>query len=382
MMKKRFSVFTAALLLTLVALCDEPKKAHRAKEKIAPGVVYEQISDPAGPWEVRLIRIDKEALKKYEFRVSEAGDVCPGLESTLDAFNRAKAKKLKVIAAVNGDSYYYRDKTKLGQPRALTVVDGRFFSIGDLRSRANLFVDAADRLSIGRGSMNGSTVSIGEKSYPLVALNDILVAGYEGVDGVFAYTSDWGRLHTPAPGIAVQLKQPYLTIPGEFKGHVEGAFPVGAVSGEFSKVVLVGFGSAAEINSTPAKTTVRMNIAISPAPKNPPLKLALGAMGIIRQGEQTFFKDSGGLARHPRTFWGCGPDCVVFGVVDGRQKGWSVGMTYEEMDNLLKPYKLTNILNLDGGGSTTLVIDGKIQNKPSDGAPRRTGNHLLLIRRP
>ena len=380
-MRDSLFVFTAVLLFGLVALCDEPKKAHRTKEKIAPGVIYEQISDPAGPWEVRLIRIEKAALKKYEFRVSEAGDVCPGLESTLDAFNRAKAKKLNVIAAINGDSYYYRDKTKLGQPRALTVVDGRFFSIGDLRSRANLFVDAANNFTIGYGSMNGSTVSIGEKSYPLVALNDILVAGYEGVDGVFAYTSDWGKLLTPAPGIAVQLKQPYLTIPGEFKGHVEGAFPVGAVSGEFSKVVLVGFGSAAEINALPAKTAVHLDIKITPAPKTPPVKLALGGMGIIRQGEQTYFKDKGGLARHPRTFWGCGPEGVVFGVVDGRQKGWSVGMTYEEMDNFLKPYKLTSILNLDGGGSTTLVIDGKVQNKPSDGAPRRTGNHMLLIRR-
>ena len=116
-MRKSMSIFTVAVfLLSLAAFGDEPKKAHRTKEKIAPGVIYEQISDPVGPWEVRLIRIDKEALKKYEFRVSEAGDVCPGLESTLDAFNRAKAKKLKVIAAINGDSYYIATKRSWVSP--------------------------------------------------------------------------------------------------------------------------------------------------------------------------------------------------------------------------------------------------------------------------
>ncbi len=372
----------AAFALFNSAISDEQAAQQEAKhteKQIAPGVVLETISDPAGPWEARLVKISKGAMKDYEFKISEANDACPGLESTLDAYNRAKKRHLNVIAAINGDSYYYKDSLKLGQPRALTVVDGRFFSIGDLRSRANFFIDAAGNYSLGRGTMNGSTVTVGKKTYPLLALNDVLAAGFDGVNGVFAYTADWGGLKTPAPGIAVHLRKRPLTIPGTFKGKVKGPFAVDAVKGDFSNVVLVGFGSAAEINSAKAHTTVSLDIKADPAPLKAPLKLCLGGMGIIRQGERTFFDTD--KTRHPRTFLGFGPGGVVFGIVDGRRQGWSVGMNYEEMDRLLKPYGLTNIINLDGGGSTTLVIGGEIMNKPSDGQPRRTGNHLLLVKR-
>ena len=341
--------------------------------------IIERLDDNATTLDEGVALFGKDAMKDYEFRISEANDVCPGLESTLDAYNRAKKRHLNVIAAINGDSYYYKNSLKLGQPRALTVVDGRFFSIGDLRSRANFFIDADGNYSLGRGTMNGSTVTIGKKTYPLLALNDVLAAGYDGINGVFAYTADWGGLKTPAQGIAVHLRRRPLTIPGKFKGKVLGPFAVDAVKGDFSNVVLVGFGTAAEINSAKAHTTVNLDIKADPAPLKAPLKLCLGGMGIIRQGEKTFYDTD--KNRHPRTFLGFGPEGVVFGIVDGRRPGWSVGMNYEEMDRLLKPYRLTNIINLDGGGSTTLVIGGEILNKPSDGQPRRTGNHLLLVKR-
>lgn len=373
--------FAALFCVSLLAEENAEKKQvpQRTTKEIASGVVYETISDPAGPWEIRLVKISRNAMKKYEFKISEANDTCPGLENTLDAFNRAKSRKENVIAAINGDSYYYQNAKKLGQPRALTVVDGRFFSIGDLRSRANLFIDADNNYNVDRGSMDGSTVKIGKKTYPLLALNDILVNGYDNVNGVFAYTADWGTLSTPEQGIEIKIDAKRLTIPGKFNGKIKGEFPAGQVKGDFSKVILVGFGNAAEINKAPKKSKVALNIKLTPVPAKAPLKLSLGGMGIIRKGETTYYSTD--TARHPRTFWGEGPNCIVFGIVDGRRKGWSVGMNYEEMDTMLKPYNLTNIINLDGGGSTTLVIDGKIQNKPSDNAPRRTGNHLLLIKR-
>ena len=73
---------------------------------------------------------------------------------------------------------------------------------------------------------------------------------------------------------------------------------------------------------------------------------------------------------------------LYFVVIDGRQPGVSVGMTYPEMAALAKEYGCTDAIELDGGGSSTLWAMGKILNSPSDGKPRAIANGLILFRRP
>jgi hypothetical protein len=84
--------------------------------------------------------------------------------------------------------------------------------------------------------------------------------------------------------------------------------------------------------------------------------------------------------RHPRTAVGWGDDGrILLVVVDGRQPGWSDGMTLDELAGYLRALGATDALNLDGGGSTALVAAGRVVNRPSDSAGERAVANALLV---
>ncbi len=87
--------------------------------------------------------------------------------------------------------------------------------------------------------------------------------------------------------------------------------------------------------------------------------------------------------RHPRTMIGTRADDSIWLVtIDGRQPDLSAGMTLVELRELARRLGLTNALNLDGGGSTTMWADGRVVNSPSDAAgPRKVSDALLITRR-
>ncbi|MBM3972811.1 MAG: phosphodiester glycosidase family protein [Planctomycetes bacterium] len=88
------------------------------------------------------------------------------------------------------------------------------------------------------------------------------------------------------------------------------------------------------------------------------------------------------LVRNPRTAVGtnqAGTTLYVV-VVDGRQPGWSVGMTLPELANVLLGLGAWRAINLDGGGSSSFLHSppgaALVQNRPSDGSHRAVANHL------
>jgi len=84
--------------------------------------------------------------------------------------------------------------------------------------------------------------------------------------------------------------------------------------------------------------------------------------------------------RNPRTAIGQRADgTVLIVVIDGRQPDLSVGVTITELRKVMKALGAQSALNLDGGGSTTLVLNGLLKNSPSDRTgPRLVGDALLL----
>lgn len=70
-----------------------------------------------------------------------------------------------------------------------------------------------------------------------------------------------------------------------------------------------------------------------------------------------------------------------FFVADGRRPG-AAGMTCGEMRTLALDLGCWDAAMLDGGGSSTLWVDGAIRNQPSDGSPRTVANHVGVIYTP
>jgi hypothetical protein len=85
--------------------------------------------------------------------------------------------------------------------------------------------------------------------------------------------------------------------------------------------------------------------------------------------------------RNPRTAVGYNNHWVYLVVVDGRQKGLSMGMSFTELAKFMKELGCTDALNLDGGGSSTFWLDGKVLNSPSDKHERAVANALVLTQR-
>ncbi|MDH7603033.1 MAG: phosphodiester glycosidase family protein, partial [Armatimonadota bacterium] len=87
-------------------------------------------------------------------------------------------------------------------------------------------------------------------------------------------------------------------------------------------------------------------------------------------------------SRQPRTGAAVSADykTLILAVVDGRQPS-SRGMTANELGYLLKEFGGYNGLSFDGGGSTTMVINGVTVNSPSDGTDRRIANCLMVLDR-
>jgi exopolysaccharide biosynthesis protein len=111
-----------------------------------------------------------------------------------------------------------------------------------------------------------------------------------------------------------------------------------------------------------------------------------GGPVLVRNGKPVSAFDPGAYdagfleKRHPRTAAGLRADgSIVLVVVDGRHPASSVGMTIREMSDLMIELGCVEAINLDGGGSTTMVVKGKVVNNPSDPTGERPVSDALLV---
>ena len=85
--------------------------------------------------------------------------------------------------------------------------------------------------------------------------------------------------------------------------------------------------------------------------------------------------------RHPRTVIGVDRRGAIWLIViDGRQPAHSVGMTLPDLVRLADRLELRDALNLDGGGSTTMVVKGKVINRPSDPSGPRAVSDAIVVK--
>jgi len=116
-----------------------------------------------------------------------------------------------------------------------------------------------------------------------------------------------------------------------------------------------------------------------------------GSIVLISNGEVELPRDEQyHTDLHPRTALGWSEDAntLIIVVVDGRQPNYSEGVSLYELADIMQAYGAYMALNIDGGGSSTLVMEGEtgepiVLNSPIDqripGRERPVANHLGIF---
>jgi exopolysaccharide biosynthesis protein len=96
-------------------------------------------------------------------------------------------------------------------------------------------------------------------------------------------------------------------------------------------------------------------------------------------------------ALHPRTAIGFSAGCsdaveasecrLLVVIVDGRRPRWSIGVTTDRLARLMRRFGASEAVNLDGGASSQVIVDGTTRNRPAPGA-RRAVVSALIVRVP
>lgn len=101
---------------------------------------------------------------------------------------------------------------------------------------------------------------------------------------------------------------------------------------------------------------------------------------LLKDGKKMAIPQQWRNKKEPRTLIGSFSNGdLLFIVIDGRQKGYSNGVTLEEAQDKLLEFKVRDAYNLDGGGSSTFYYNGKVLNRPSDGRERPVASNFVLF---
>lgn len=154
--------------------------------------------------------------------------------------------------------------------------------------------------------------------------------------------------------------------------------------------VLQGIGAAATWLTTNAKPGIRLHVdepsfngsVINGGPRlvhNGRVEVNAAEDGVVHPGDPSYVY-SWAIKRNPRTMVGIdrlGRLLVV--TVDGRQPGYSEGFSLLEGADFLRSLGARDAINLDGGGSTAMAVNGRLATSPSDATGERPIGDALLI---
>lgn len=385
-----------ALLMPAAATLRSQAVDPAATRTLAPGVRYSHSVDARGPWSIHVVRIDLRRAG-VTLRAARAHDQLRGRERTSDMAKRATELGDSVLVAVNADFFDLKSGENENNQvlagewwKGLKVTDSPFDTYDNVH--AQFAMDAAGYPRIDRFILDGKAWARGTMT-PIIAVN----ANPSGApEGTALYTARFGT-STPRDTARATAEAALMRVGA--RGDTLMFVRRGAVSATSGSAipldgaVLAAYGSRVkEIQAMGDGDTVRVLLATVPRlPSGAPSALLGGWPRILQDGvnvagdaatiEGTISRNA--EVRHPRTAVAYSKDgrIVWLYVVDGRSTA-SVGMTLVEMADALRTLGAWNALNFDGGGSTTMVIEGKIVNKPSDPTgEREVGNALLVVRK-
>jgi phosphodiester glycosidase/flagellar hook capping protein FlgD len=364
------------LLATLAAAVLVAPGAPAAPRELWPGVTYENAVQftPHGPVAINVLRGPRPGgLTTLEPVVSN--DTIVGRE-TLTGMQRRLASTA-AMAGVNGDFF----ALATGRPSGMVMREGQLIAPPN-GSRASAGITTDGTLDVRRVGFTGSW-DAGAGPHVLSALNAAPKAGR-----VSLFTAAYGQATPPIAGSAAAILFPFpdaipsvgLTAPVvELRS---GSSPVPIPSGG---AVLLARNAAGSLLRQEASVGVPITVGLSFKPDWPGIVAAVGGgPQIVRQGAPVFrageaFTTNQLGQRAPRSAVGQTSDGrIVLVAVDGRQPGYSVGLTNFELAQALVRLGAATGMALDSGGSTTMAFDGTLLNRPSDGQERRISNALMF----
>jgi hypothetical protein len=278
------------------------------------------------------------------------------------------------VAGINGDLFTWKE----GLPSGMLMQDGVIHTSPN-SSRSSIGIGADGTLRVERVAMFGTWQGTGQRR-PVNGVN-------RAAGSVVLYTSAWGAA-TPAGTGTVEATLSAFPSPApatDLTGLVSQVKQNGGTPIPPNGAVLVARGAQAPRLAAEAPVGQAVTVRLTLRPDWNGVVDALGGGPlIVRNGRPVFraleeFSPYQLSLRHPRTAVGQTRDGrIVMLAVDGRQPGYSVGMTNFELALALMRFGVVTGAALDGGGSTTIAYDGKVLNRPSDGKERSVAEALLV----
>ncbi|MDZ7296198.1 MAG: phosphodiester glycosidase family protein [candidate division KSB1 bacterium] len=354
----------------LAGTLPQPERTVR----VTPDVVY------------RIYRLSAPRAVVHVLEVSlkgtvELAAVKPGIRLTSCAplSEMLKAAGQRVIAGVNGDFF-----SEVGAPIGPHVCDGDVVKSGPTRpvigmtSSGEIFL-TVDRLQADVQFPRGEVMQV--SGFNRARSTDELIV-FNRWFGRTTRTNRWGVEVTLAALVSPQGSGPLLTVVTRVDTVGNSIIPPGGM-------VLSGHGRVGQAlrQACRVQDTLRLSVALSSA-KGTVRWLVSGGPLLLREGRVAFEEiaswGNGGFAlgRHPRTAAGLSADrsTAYLVTVDGRQPGYSEGMSLVELAEFLVDLGAFLAINFDGGGSTTMVIQGKVVNRPAGDGQERPVSNALVVR--
>ncbi len=352
---------------------------------VGPDTRYYHDYQEAGPWHIHVLEIDlTNPLVSLES--VKAQNQLYGTEQTSAMAESRNYAKHYVVAAVNGDFYQTG-----GIPVGAQVIDGVLIKnpyprpVFGMTAHKQPFIDIV--------SFRGELEAADNTSWPLDGVNK-----HRDSQELVLYNRYYGQT-TNSNFWGTELILKYLTDP-----CVNDTFLVKVMTKD--SVVSEGHGN----NKIPPEGAVisghsaarnflnkyvflgdTLKLILRLPPRKGRIKTLIGGVPrLIRAGKATIEYQNEVISRafctdrHPRTALGYDQagEKLFFMVVDGRQEGYSVGMSLYELSEYMLEWNIYHAINLDGGGSSTMIIRNQVVNRPSDEeGERAVGNALMLINR-
>jgi hypothetical protein len=376
----------AALLLAASTPVQQQMGETRRAEMLAPGIEHLEIrrgdfTAEAGRdrWIIHALMLDPQRARLV---LAPALDEVIGTETTSSLAARHGA-----LAAING-GYFRTTGTYRGEPVGVLVLEGKILS-EPFRRRAALAISNAGgraRLAITRLDLKAEIKTSSGQRHPVSGFNRP-----REEHELIVFTPEFHRTTLTTPdGIEIIVNRQGRRNPSTLYRVTAARDGVGSQVIPAAGYVISASGAARVWAREHLRPGARVEIT-QDISTDPPLPFTAdfiigGGPRLVGNGRSTAeaeaeqFNADFSRQRHPRTAVGWRADgLLVLVTVDGRQPPKSVGMTIAELAALMIELSCVEALNLDGGGSTTMVINNRVVNHPSDQSGERPVSDALLI---